>query len=128
MSDLPSLAIGAVVGVVITLLVMLLRQPFRDRVVRRDALLRSRAVIAGKVVEQLTPYLPDFPFNPKDARFLGSPVDLVVFDGLDEGTLRRVVFVEVKTSSAMLTARERELRDAVKARRVEWMELRSEFQ
>jgi predicted Holliday junction resolvase-like endonuclease len=76
------------------------------------------------VHEQLIPYLPDFPYNPKDVRFLGSPVDLVVFDGLAEGRMRRVVFVEVKTGAAGLTARERSVREVVHARSVEWAELR----
>ena len=34
-------------------------------------------------------------------------MDLVVFDGLAEGRLRRIVFVEVKTGGAGLTGRER---------------------
>lgn len=94
------------------------------RDVRRDAVQRSQAVTVGKVVEQLVPYLPHFRFNPKDARFLGSPVDLVVFDGLDEGAVRRVVFVEVKTAGSGLSPRERRIRDAIRAGRVEWEELR----
>ncbi|HXL10861.1 MAG TPA: Holliday junction resolvase-like protein, partial [Gemmatimonadales bacterium] len=61
---------------------------------------------------------------PKDARFLGTPVDLVVFDGLDEGQLRRVVFIEVKTGEGALSVRERQVRDAVQARQVDWIELR----
>jgi predicted Holliday junction resolvase-like endonuclease len=92
---------------------------------RLDAVQRSQAVTAGKVYEQLVPYLPDFPFNPKDVRFLGTPVDLVVFDGLSEGAVRRIVFVEVKTSTSDLSTRERRVRDAVYARRVEWSELRA---
>ncbi len=78
----------------------------------------------GKVQEQLIPYLPEFRYNPKDARFLGTPVDLVIFDGLDDGRVRRVVFVEVKTGSSALTGRERQVRDVIEARAVEWAELR----
>jgi len=81
-------------------------------------------VTAGKVHEQLVPYLPEFGFNPKDARFLGSPVDLVVFDGLSAGDVRRVVFLEVKTGGAPLTARERQVRAVIEAREVAWGELR----
>ena len=92
--------------------------------VRRDAVERSLAVTTGKVSEQLAPYLPGFAYNPKDARFLGSPVDLVVFDGLSDGAVTRVVFVEVKTGGADLSARERRVRDAVREGRVEWVELR----
>ena len=93
--------------------------------IRRDAVERSRAVIAGKVSEHLAPWLGDFPYNPKDVRFLGTPVDLIVFDGLDEDALEEIVFVEVKTGpSANLTKRERRLRDAVQGGRVRWEELR----
>jgi predicted Holliday junction resolvase-like endonuclease len=95
-----------------------------EEAIRQDAIDRSRAVIAGKITEHFVPYLPDFPFNPKDARFIGSPVDLVVFDGLDEGAVRRVVLIEVKTGSSALSARERRVRDAVLSGHVEWLELR----
>src|SRR5206468_5961608 len=83
--------------------------------IRDNAVQRSLAVTAGKVHEQLVPYLPEFGFNPKDARFLGSPVDLVVFDALAAGELRRVVFLEVKSGSAPLTARERQVREIGRA-------------
>src|SRR3712207_1237368 len=81
--------------------------------IREDAVLRSRAVTAGKVIEQLTPCLPGFPYNPQDVRFIGGPVDLVIFDGLTEGHVRRIVFAEVKTGGAALSRRERGVRDAV---------------
>ncbi len=92
--------------------------------IRADAVRRSQAVVTGKVSEQLLPYLPGFTFNPKDVRFLGSPVDFVVFDGLAAGQLERIVFVEAKTGAAILTGRESQIRDIVNARRVEWNEWR----
>jgi predicted Holliday junction resolvase-like endonuclease len=30
-------------------------------------------------------------------RFIGTPLDLVVFDGLSEGELRKTAFIEVKS-------------------------------
>ncbi len=99
----------------------------RERHLRRDAVRRSQDVTLGKVTEHLLPYLAGFPFNPKDARFLGSPIDLLVFDGLDEGDLRSVLFVEVKTGRSTLSTRERRVRDAVRAGRVEWLELRPQL-
>ncbi len=112
------------VGGIAVALAFLLWKARYTRAVRLDAVLRSQAVTAGKVLEQLVPYLPGFPFNPKDARFLGSPVDFVVFDGLSNGDVRRVVFVEVKTGGADLSARERRVRAAVQNGQVEWLELR----
>lgn len=90
---------------------------------RRDAVQRSQSVTLGKVAEHLVPYLPDFRWNPKDARFIGSPVDFIVFDGLSEGALRRILFVEVKTGAATMSTRERQVRDAVLGRKVEWQQL-----
>jgi predicted Holliday junction resolvase-like endonuclease len=117
------LFLGLALGIAAALAFLLWKQHY-TQAVRQDAIQRSLAVTTGKVYEQLVPYLPDFQFNPRDARFLGSPVDFVVFDGLSEGALRRVVFVEVKTGSADLSVRERRIRDAVRGGQVEWFEMR----
>lgn len=119
-----ALTAGVAIGVVLVLLCVALLAPGYTRRIRSHAVQQSRAVTRGQIYEQLVPYLPGFAFNPKDAQFLGKPVDFVVFDGLDEGELRRVVFVEVKTGASKLTARERQVRDAIRAGRVEWQELR----
>src|SRR5260370_40341616 len=108
-----------IVGGIAILLAFLLWKARYTRAVRLDAVLRSQAVTAGKVFEQLVPFLPGFRFNPKDARFLGSPVDFVVFDGLNEGDVRRVVFVEVKTGASDLSVRDRRARHAAAATHVE---------
>jgi predicted Holliday junction resolvase-like endonuclease len=97
----------------------------QERHIRQDAVQRSQAVTTGKIVEHLVPYLPSFNYNPKDARFIGSPVDFVVFDGLnndEDDQLNAIVFVEVKTGASSLTRRERLVRDAIKAGRVRWVE------
>ena len=112
------------IGIVIAWLYFLVWKARYSAAIRENAVQRSLAVTAGKVHEQLVPYLPEFGFNPKDARFLGSPVDLIVFDGLAEGAVRRVVFLEVKTGGATLTARERQIRAVIEAREVAWAELR----
>lgn len=87
--------------------------------IRQDAIQRSEAVIKGKITEHLMPFFPEFKYDPKDARFIGTPVDLIVFDGLSEGTLKQVVFIEVKTGKgAQLTGRERLVRDCVSAGKI----------
>ncbi|MGH7520893.1 MAG: Holliday junction resolvase-like protein [Gemmatimonadales bacterium] len=118
------LLLGIAIGILIASLYFIIWRLRYSAAIREDAVQRSLAVTAGKVHEQLVPYLPEFGFNPKDARFLGSPVDLVVFDGLAAGNVRRVVFLEVKTGGAPLTTRERQVRDVIDAREVVWAELR----
>lgn len=85
-----------------------------EKKIRQDAVKKSEAVTRGKITEHLIPYFPDFEYNPKDARFLGTPVDFIVFDGLSEGKMNRVVFVEVKTGkTGALSPREKLVRDCI---------------
>ncbi len=82
---------------------------------REDAIKRSRAVLGGQFSEQLAPYLPDFPYKPTEVKFLGKPTDFIVFQGLDERRVERVVFVEVKSGKASLSGTERSLQRAIEA-------------
>ena len=118
------LLLGALVGAALALMYAAMRGARRAQDIRRNAVSQSRAVTRGQVFEQFAAYFPAFEFNPKDAQFLGKPVDFVVFDGLDEGELRRIVFVEIKTGGAALSTRERRIRDAICRGDVEWRELR----
>ena len=118
------LVLGIAIGIVVAWLYFVIWKLRYTAAIRENAVQRSLAVTIGKVHEQLVPYLPEFGFNPKDARFLGSPVDLVVFDGLSAGEVQRVVFLEVKTGGAALTERERQVRRVIEAREVAWVELR----
>mgnify|MGYP000911928973 CR=1 FL=1 len=92
-----------------------------EKKIRQDAVKKSEAVTRGKVTEHLIPYFPDFEYNPKDARFLGTPVDFIVFDGLSEGEMNKVVFVEVKTGkTGALSPREKLVRDCIDRGRVSY--------
>ena len=93
--------------------------------IRKDSVNRSRSTLKGKISEQMAPYLPGFPFSPADARFIGSPIDFVVFDGYTEakdgnGGAIGVVLVEVKRGKGKLTREESLVRKAVEEGRVSW--------
>ncbi|HHN81270.1 MAG TPA: hypothetical protein ENN11_01450 [Methanomicrobia archaeon] len=92
--------------------------------IRKDAAARSRAVIGGQVGEQLAPYFPDFGHNPNEVRFIGKPIDFIVFEGMDGDGIKEIVFVEVKSGNARLSTRERDVRDTIKEKRVRWEEYR----
>ena len=88
---------------------------------RKKAIQTSQSVTLGKSLEHIVPYLPEFAYNPQDVRFLGSPIDLVVFDGLSEGQLREVVFIEIKTGKKVhLPAREKAVKECIQRRAVKW--------
>ncbi|MGE3268282.1 MAG: Holliday junction resolvase-like protein, partial [Chloroflexota bacterium] len=90
--------------------------------IRDEAIRQSTSVVTGKVTEHLTPYIGHFPYNPKDVRFLGSPIDLVVFNGMSEGNVQEIVFLEIKTGSGSLNTPQRRIRDAIQSKRVTWKE------
>jgi predicted Holliday junction resolvase-like endonuclease len=92
---------------------------------RDDAVKRSRAVLGGQLSEQIAPFLPGFPFDPSEVRFVGKPVDFVAFVGASSGSIRELVLVEVKSGNAGLSPVERSLREAVEAGRVRFVEYRA---
>lgn len=114
---------------IVFLLTLLIIQFFRNQCdkkkLRKDAVKRSKAVINGQVTEQIAPFLPDFPANPSDARFIGKPVDFIVFSGLSENEkIDEILFVEVKTGKSLLSEREKEVKKAIEKGNVRYVEYR----
>jgi len=91
-----------------------------ERYMRYDAIKRSKRTLLGKLWEQVSPYLPKFPFRPSDMKFLGSPIDFVVFDGASEQDIKQVIFLEVKSGDSKLSTQERKLKKAIEAGNVSW--------
>ncbi len=114
------LAIGFLAGRALTQRTLELDYREREREARRDSVDRSRATLTGQFLEKLAPHFPDFPYEPTDLRFIGTPVDYLVFDGLSAGQVDQIVFLEVKSGDSGLTTRERRVRDAVEAGAVRW--------
>jgi len=89
--------------------------------VQKQSVAQSRATLGGRFAEQLTPYLPEFKYDPTEARFLGSPIDLIVFPGLAQGNPREIVIVEVKTGKhCQLTDSEKKIRQLIEDGMVRW--------
>jgi predicted Holliday junction resolvase-like endonuclease len=92
-----------------------------EKQIRVDAIHRSLAVTKGKVTEHIVPYLPGFDLDPKDIRFLGTPIDLIAFKGLNASVEEvEIVFIEVKTGRSVLSAREKAVKKAVEGKKVSW--------
>lgn len=94
---------------------------------RKDAVKKSRAVLSGQFSEQLAPYFPGFKYSPSECRFIGKPIDFIVFKGMDDKTATRVdeiIFVEVKSGKAKLSEFEKKVKEAVEDKRVRWEEWR----
>src|SRR5947207_3013576 len=86
---------------------------------------QSRNTLKGQIAEQMAPVLPGFSYLPADARFLGDPIDYVVFNGrtglgnngMGEQELE-IVLLEVKHSQSKLSPVQRAIAAAVEQGRV----------
>jgi predicted Holliday junction resolvase-like endonuclease len=99
----------------------------KEKELRKEILERSRAVLKGRIGEQIVPFLEQFKYNPSDARFIGSPIDYVIFDGYTDVKDKRevrpitVVLADIKTGkSARLTFEQKKIKEAIIEKRVKW--------
>jgi predicted Holliday junction resolvase-like endonuclease len=66
----------------------------------------------------------DEDLNPWDARFIGSPIDLIVFDGLTEIKEEiTIYFIEVKTGKSTLSEAQRKIWQAIVNKRIDWRQI-----
>ena len=86
---------------------------------------QSRSTLKGQIAEQMAPVLPGFSYLPADARFLGDPIDYVVFNGrtnlANNGSGEQeleIVLLEVKHSQSKLSPVQRAIAAAVEQGRV----------
>jgi len=148
-----AMLIGACIGVIITTLILSNTRNGRIRAeyeqyiselelehqqalaqAQKRSVNTSRAVLKGKMAEQLAPIMPEFRYLPSDAKFLGDPVDYVVFDGYTdfrdgEGRAEdiEVILMDIKSGGARLTKGQQAISQAVQEGRVRFETLRIDF-
>jgi predicted Holliday junction resolvase-like endonuclease len=86
---------------------------------------QSRSTLKGQIAEQMAPLLPGFAYSPADARFIGEPVDYVVFDGRTEivdggGEVEEleIVLLEIKQGQSKMKPVQQAIARAVEEGRV----------
>ena len=94
----------------------------------------SRAVLKGKMAEQFAPLFPEFHYLPSDAKFLGDPVDYVIFDGYTDfrdGDGRaediNVILIDIKSGQARLSKGQQAIAQAIAAGRVRFETVHIDF-
>lgn len=76
----------------------------------------SQSVKYGKLTEQWIPFSEQFPYPAEKFRFLGEPIDGIVFED-DE-----IVLCEFKASNSKLNEKQRRIKELVEKKRVKWLE------
>lgn len=99
----------------------------QEKVIRKDSIDRSRRVIRGQATEHLAPLIMS-DLNIKDFRFVGNPIDYIVFSGASDVTdntpdtqFEKIILLEIKSGKSRLNKVQRRIRDAVKNGNVEFV-------
>ena len=82
----------------------------------------SKSVNAGKLLEKVFPTMKDFKWELSDCRFLGEPVDLIIFNGLTAGKVDSINFLEVKSGAARLNEHQKSIKEAIVNNKVKFEE------
>lgn len=89
---------------------------------KKKAVEKSRSVLKGQFSEQLSPFTTDFPGRPSEARFLGSPIDFIIFKGLDDCEVEEVILLDVKTGNAKLNKTQKSIKKAIDEKKIRFEE------
>ena len=91
---------------------------------RKDSIKKQRATIKGQISETLAPWSMTVVDSVSELNFLGNPIDFIGFKGLDGKGDVDIKFIEVKSGKSKLNQNQKRVRDAVIAKRIEWVETR----
>jgi len=93
----------------------------RRRHISQSSEVGAFATNTGLILERLAPSLSTFRHECSDCRSLFDPIDYVIFEGLcQKGVVSRIIFADIKTGSGSLSRRQREIRDLVNNKKVEF--------
>ena len=92
----------------------------KRKLATEKAQITTKAVNIGKSLEKVLPTMKDFKWPIPDSKFLGDPIDLMVFNGLSENKVKSINFVEVKSGKARLNQHQRSIRDAIEEQKVSY--------
>jgi len=85
---------------------------------REGSLRRSESTRYGQITEQFMPFISEYPYDSKQFRFLGSPIDGVQFEE------DKIVMIEFKSAGSQLSTRQRRIRNLVREGKVDFQEIR----
>ena len=79
---------------------------------------KSTEVRTGYLIEKVSPFLKQFPYEPQKTTYLGMPIDYICFDE------DKITFIEIKSGNARLTKKQKEIKNLVTQKEVYWDEIR----
>lgn len=90
-------------------------EDLKKRKVRADTSVEIGAISSGfgKIIEKVLPAYKNFGMPLNDCRFIGEPIDMLVFHGSSEMKVNHITFMDVKTGRGRLDNDQKAVRDAI---------------
>ena len=91
---------------------------------RADSTKRQRSILKGQATEHLAPYI-NSEYNPKDYKFIGDPIDYIIYEGLSEikskeDTINKIIFMDIKTGKSQLNRAQRAIKKCIQEGNIEF--------
>ena len=97
---------------------------------RADSIKRQRSILKGQATEQLAPYI-NGNYNPKDYKFMGDPIDYIVFDGMSDintknDKINKIILMDIKTGKSQLNRVQKAVKKCIEDGNIEFQVYRPE--
>ena len=111
------LCVSIILLIALTVLIKSLIQAKR-KIKLLDHSIRSQSVISGLNFEQWVPLSVDYPYDPRQFRFLGNPIDGIQFEE------DKIILLEFKSGKSKLSSKQNHIKHLVEIGKVEFLEVR----
>jgi hypothetical protein len=115
------LIILAIILFILIILYLTTKKQLNELQTQHEELLhthKSTTIKHGMSFEQLFPFMNNYPYNTRNFRFIGTPIDGISFE--DDN----IVFVEFKTGTSALSSVQKKIKNLILKKKVTWKEIR----
>jgi predicted Holliday junction resolvase-like endonuclease len=115
MADFPAIIYFTVAFILLILIIALLIRRIRKlkselQEKNKLSLQNQRSKLKGEISGQLAPLLPDFPVDASDVfHFGGGVVDFIAFEGISNGNVEKIWFIDSKYNQSSLNNAQRQI-------------------
>ena len=91
----------------------------KSKITNLDSILRSNAVKQGLTLEQWIPISENYPWDHRNFRFLGDPIDGIQFED------NKILLVEFKSGNSRMSNKQKAIQQLVENGKVEFIEIKT---
>ena len=91
----------------------------KSKITNLDSNLRSNAVKQGLTLEQWIPISENYPWDHRNFRFLGDPIDGIQFED------NKILLVEFKSGNSKMSNKQKAIQQLVENGKVEFVEIKT---